>query len=257
MLQMNLKKQPKLLDEDQIRARRVPIEEAEISLGKAKNWHCHYCDSRFANETAFMRHHCEQKRRASEIISPLGQAAYGYYSEWMRVKKFSQQTTATFMSSKYYRAFINFAQLIIDANISRPEKYIAIMNDADLPPVLWCRESAYALYLDWMDKLQDPLDSVQESVNYLLDICEKEGTGLPNIFSHLGSSRVLSLIRQRRLSPWLLFCSSTFGTLLRSLDKSELSAFNAVVNSSFWATKFSQNRAIVENIKTIAKELEL
>jgi len=204
-----------------------------------------------------MRHHCEPKRRAQELMSPIGQAAFGYYRDWMKMKRFSQPGAAAFMESKYYRAFVNFAQLVIDANISRPDKYMALMVEADVLPVLWCREQCYAVYLDWTDKLSDPLEQVQDSVNFLFDLCEKESVKIADIFNHLGGQRVLSLVRQRRLTPWLLFCSSKFGVFIKTLDKSQLVAFNAVVNSAYWGGRFQTEKATVNNIKQIAAEVGL
>lgn len=250
-------KKPVLLNAEEIAARRVPLEQAEINLGKVGNWFCHYCSRRFGNETTFMKHHCEPKRRAQELLSPLGQSAYSLYREWMRQKRYSQPSSAAFLESKYYRSFINFAQLVVDANIGKPEKYIQLMVEGDILPVLWCRDSAYALYLDWADKISDPLDQVQDSINYLLDICEKDKVDLSEVFTHLGPQQVLSLIRQRRLTPWLLFCSASFGKFLKTLDASQLKAFNNVVNSAYWADRFGKERAAVENVKHIAKELGL
>lgn len=247
----------KMLNAEQIAARRIPLEDAELNLSKSKNWHCHYCNHRFRNEMTFMKHHCEPKRRAQELMSPLGQAAYSYYREWMRLKRYSQPSSVAFMESRYYRAFINFAQLVVDANIANPNKFISLMVEADVLPVLWCRDQCYAVYLDWVDKLSDPLEQVQESISYLLDICERENVSLDKIAEHLGGQRIISLIRQRRLTPWLVFTAETFRTVIRSLDKSQLAAFNVVVNSAFWGERFQSEKAIMNNIKEIVKELEL
>lgn len=246
-----------LLNSEEIAARRIPVEDAELSLGKNGNWLCHYCSRRFSSEGVFMRHHCEPKRRAQELASPAGMAAYGYYREWMKLKKYSQPSSAAFMESKYYRSFMNFTQLVMDANIARPDKYVEIMVATDILPTLWCRNSAYALYLEWSDKLSDPLDQVQESIAYLMDLAEKENVELTDIFDHLGPQRVISLVRQRRLDPWFLFCSSKFGVLLKKLDSSQLTAFDQVVNSAHWSGKFQSNKQLVTDIKMIAKEMGL
>jgi len=254
--QQDSTKDIKMLNEEQIAARRIPLEDAEINLTKAKNWHCHYCNHRFRNEMTFMKHHCEPKRRTQELMSPLGQAAYSYYREWMRLKKYSQPSSVAFMESRYYRAFINFAELVKDANIANPEKYISLMIEADILPILWCREQCYSVYLEWVDKMADPMDEVSSTINYLLDLSEKEGVEFKQIFQHLGAARIISLVRQRRLSPWFLFCSKRFGVLLKTLDKHQLSAFNTIVNSSYWAKKFEENKNIIKDINQISRELD-
>lgn len=248
----------KLLDKDEIAKRRVPLEEAEIQTARHKgHWLCNFCEKRFQNETFYMKHRCEQRKRHNELKTPLGQAAFGYYREWMTLKKFSAPSSSAFLESKYYRSFMNFAQLVVDANISRPDRFMELMVEADVLPILWCREQCYAVYLEWMDKLSDPLDQVQESINYLMDLAEKDGVELNKIYEHLGAQKVLSLVRQRRLTPWLLFCSPSFGKFLRSMDEAQLKVFNIIVNAQYWGNRFQQERATIENIKMIVKEVHL
>lgn len=205
-----------------------------------------------------MKHFCEPKRRAQELSSPIGQAAFGYYREWMRMKKYSQPGAAAFMESKFYRSFINFAQMVIDANISRPDKYMELMVVGEVMPLLWCRDTAYAIYLEWTDKLADPMEQVGESINYLMDVSERENVELKDVFAHLGIQQVLSLVRQRRLTPWLLFCSSSFKAhILSKLDASQVSAFGSVINAGYWTKKFETESGTLAKVKAIVAEFGL
>lgn len=247
----------KLLNKDQIAARRIPIEDAYIEQSKTAVWKCVYCEKRFVSENVFMKHYCEPKRRAETLVSPLGQGAFAFYRDWMKLRKFGQPGAPAFLESKYYRAFINFTQLVIDANISRPDKYIELMVLGEIQPSLWCSSAAYNVYTGWFDSLHAPMEQVEESISHLLDICEKEEVKLQDIFEHLGVQRLLSLIRQRRLSPWFLFCSAAFGKVLKTLDRGHLKAFDAVVNSSYWGGKFQKERAVVEKIKELVKDIGL
>ena len=257
MTRKTLYEELKLLNTEQIAARRVPLEEAEITAQKHSNWLCTDCNKRFAGETGFMNHRCEPRRRREELASPLGQAAYGYYRDWMKLRKFSQPNAEAFKESKFYRMFIRFAQMVIDANISRPDRYMELMIEGEIQPALWCADGAYTLYTKWVDLLSDPMEQVSDSINYLLDICEKENVPLPNIFEHLGVQRLLNLIRQRRLSPWFLFCSASFGKILKSIDNSQLKAFNVVVNAQYWSERFTNDKKTVRDIKALVKELGL
>lgn len=247
----------KLLNPEQIAARRISIDDAQVQVSRQGNWQCNYCNQRFVSETRFLHHHCEPKRRAEMIKSPQGQAAFAFYRDWMKMRKFGQPGPAAFLESKFYRAFVNFAKLVQDANISRPDKYIEIMVDGEIQPALWCSSAAYNLYTAWYDSLHDPLDQVQESINHLIDICEREEIKLDQVFEQLGVQRILSLIRQRRLSPWFLFCSASFGRVLKQLDKQHLKSFDAVVNSSYWGGKFQKEKEVVQQIKMIVKEIGL
>lgn len=246
-----------LLNKEQIAARRIPLDESMLTVSRRKNWFCDYCNRHFSGEMTFMKHYCEPKRRAQELASPLGQAAYSYYREWMRLKKYSQPSSSAFVESKFYRAFINFAEMVIKANIPSPDKYIQLMVEGDIMPVLWCRDSAYAIYIEWVDRKSNPIDQVQQTVNYLFDLAEKDGVKIQDIFDHLGIQEIISLVRQRKLTPWFLFCSAKFGAVLKKMDKSQLAAFNAVINSAFWAEKFQKNKSVIDDIKMIASEVGL
>lgn len=246
-----------LLDPVSIAERRVPLEDAQLKISQPGNFLCHFCNRRFKREVLFLKHDCKKKRRQQEIRTPIGQAAYSYYREWMRIRRFKEQSAAAFIDSNFYNAFINFAKMVQATNIGKPERYIQLMVECDIPPVLWCRDNAYAIYLDWVDTLSDPMDTVQNSIEYLIEMGKKLGVDLPNIIDALGSQQVLSLIRQRRLSPWVVFNSKKFGDMLRALSQDELKAFNLVINSSYWAKKFQGNAELVQQIKNIIAEMGL
>ena len=245
------------LDAEAIKARRVPMEEAEVRLPRSGSFICHFCSKRFKSETLFMKHHCDQKRKQQELHSPLGQAALSYYRAWMRAKGFRDQPASAFVDSKFYRAFIKFAQLVQDASIAQPEKYVQLMVEGTIQPALWCNPAAYRIYLNWYDHQQDPLEQVQASISVLLDLAEKEGVDYRTIFKHLGSQRALQLITQRKLSPWFLFHSATFSALLKSLEKEERHAFHQRLNAQLWVDKLKEAGEVREQIKLIVRELGL
>lgn len=246
-----------LPNQEQIASRRISLEEAGVLQSKRSSWTCHYCNRRMKSEAVFLRHHCPEKRKAEEIRSPLGQAALGYYNEWMRLRRYSQQSSSTFLSSRYYRQMMKFAQLVVDANIPNPEKYIELMVSGDVQPALWCANGAYRLYLEWMDSVADPLDQVRDSIETLIDIAEKEGVELSNIFTHLGSQRTLSLITKRKLSPWFCFNSGKFGEMFHSITADERRAYGIAVNSAVWAERFAKSQTVLNNVKDIISGIGL
>ena len=246
-----------LLDPASIAERRVSLEEANIRVQAAGNFICHFCNKRFKGETMFMKHHCEQKRKQQELHSPIGQAAFGYYRSWMRLRGFREQSSNAFLDSKFYRAFVKFAHLVQDANIGEPERYIQLMIESTIQPALWCSPNAYKLYQNWFDNLQEPIEQVQASINKLIDIAEKEGVDYRGVLQHIGPQRVLELINQRRLSPWFLFHSDSFKRLLSSVSKEEERVFYRALNAPLWVDRLQENKEKREEIKAIIRELGL
>lgn len=246
-----------LFDQAAMASRRVSAEDAELFLGKVGDFKCNYCSKKFVSETIFMRHFCEARRRAEALVNPIGQAAFIFYNDWMKVRKFGAQSAAAFMASKFYKAFINFAELVKKANIPNPTQYIKVMVENDMPPNMWCRDTSYALYLNWIDKASDPILQVAQSIEYLISVCEDEQVRLENIFQHLGTQRILQLIRQRRLSPWFLFASERFTSMLRALTPDERAVFSGVINAAVWSDKFQNEPHKVREINKIVKGMNL
>jgi hypothetical protein len=186
-----------------------------------------------------------------------GQNALAFYREWMKKRRFGEPSAEAFMESRMFTSFNRFAEMVRKARITRPDKYIDLMLQADLQPPLWCGPTAYSVYTGWYDSLQSPLEQVQESIELLITLSESKGVKLGDILEELGSQGVLNLIQQRRLSPWFLFCSGKFSNMLRTLDAASLKSFNAVVNSAYWGKRFSESPKTIGEIKYIVQELNL
>lgn len=246
-----------MLDQEAINDRRISLEDAQIKQYKPGVWQCHYCMKRFNIESAFMRHYCEQKRRAEEIRSPAGQAGMIFYNQWLKLKKFKAQEPEAFMSSKYYRSFLKFAEMVPVAGISKPDRYVQLMVDSGITPDLWCRDACYKIYLDWMDKQEDPINQVGASIMCLMDLAEKDGVDYRVVLEKLGSQKILNLITQRKLSPWFLLHSSTFQKLLKSLPKDELKSFDRAINIGAWVDRLQEHQHLRADIKQIINEIEL
>lgn len=220
-------------------------------------WKCQYCGKVLANETYYMKHFCKEKVRSEELATPIGQAAYMIYCDWMKAYKRKAPSIDTFGTSRFYSSFIEFAKHVKKLNIGDPSKFVEIMCNKDISPALWRRDQCYSMYLEWIDKKQDPLEQVKGSIMTLLDISEKESVNLPDIFIHIGVRRLAELIRLRKLSPWFLFCSRKFSEYLKAIAKEESMELSAIINPAYWTTKLQDNRELVKEIMIINKEMGL
>lgn len=221
-------------------------------------WKCEYCQKVLANETYFMKHKCKEKERTLELATPVGQAAYSFYCDWMKYYKRKAPSIDTFGTSRYYSSFVEFAKHVKKLSIGEPGKFLEIMCDKDISPMLWRRDQCYTLYLEWMDKKQEPLEQVRVSIETLLDLAEKEEVAsLSDIFTHLGTRRLAELIRLRKVSPWFLFCSKKFISYLKSIPQDEANELSSIVNPSYWGNKLMEHKALVKEIMEINSEMGL
>ena len=246
-----------LIDVDDL-SQRAAHRRRKVDTTFKPDWKCEFCKKVLTNETYFMKHHCREKARSEELATPIGVAAYSFYCEWMKAYKRKPPTIDTFGTSRYYSAFIEFAKHVKKLNIHDPLKFLEIMCSKDVSPTMWRRDQCYSMYLEWMDKKQDPLEQVKTSIETLMDIAERdEVKNFSDIFIHLGVRHLAELIRLRKLSPWFLFCSKKFGEYLKAISREESLELSAIINPAYWTTKLQENKMVVKEIMEINKEMGL
>ena len=195
--------------------RRNPREVTAIPTRKIK-WTCHFCEHDFASERTFMNHHCKERERLEELRGPVGQAAYSYYGEWMKLKKRSVPVIETFASSTLYSTFIKFAKWSVKVKLPNTSGFIRTMVETDVQPTLWCRDNVYALYLQGYDVVVPPTKQFVESYDTIMALAKEHECAPQSVFNIIGVDEVLNLLQKRRLSPWFLVTSEVFRDYLGS-----------------------------------------
>jgi hypothetical protein len=96
---------------------------------------------------------------------------------------------------------------------------------------------------------------VNNSVDTILAL--SEGLEIPpkDVFDRFKSGEIIELIHQRRLSPWLLFCSSSFKDWMNRLHEGEKKDLLKIIGIDYWAQKLEKSQDVVKNVREIAKAL--
>ena len=218
-------------------------------------YECKFCKKKFYKERAFMAHECTQMHRSREIQTIIGQQAYGLYKFWLEKQRRKPPAVEGFVHSAYYSSFIKFSQWSRETSIPDPLKYVELMVNNKVAPALWRRNEAYQMYLEYVDKRSDPYEQVNNSVDTILAL--SEGLEIPpkDVFDRFKSGEIIELIHQRRLSPWLLFCSSSFKDWMNRLHEGEKKDLLKIIGIDYWAQKLEKSQDVVKNVREIAKAL--
>lgn len=163
--------------------------------------------------------------RKEEFQTPLGQAGWLYYQTWMKTNHKMIPPVKSFLHSKYYGAFMRFAKFVKDVRIPDPDLYIRLMNQLDAQPALWTSDLMYVAFIEHMDKKIPAVKNAKITIETLFTLAEDMGCEVNALFDKLDPNDVIQLLRQRKMSPWLLLRSKKF--------------------MKFYATKFSQDQRIV------------
>lgn len=202
-----------------------------------------------------MKHECQEMLRSIEIQTSIGQSAYGMYKVWLERQRRKPPPPEGFMTSSYYSSFIKFAHWCRDTGVPDPEKYIELMVSDKIAPALWRRTEAYQLFLEWVDKKSDPYDQISVSVETIQALAEGLEVKPREVFKRFTSGEIAGLILQRKLSPWLLFCSKSFKEWLGTLHDGERNELMKNMGIDFWSSRLEKAPEVVKNSKEIAEAL--
>lgn len=219
------------------------------------DFQCKHCKRTFARESSFMKHECTQMVRAREIQTIEGRHGYELYKVWMEKSKRKAPPIETYMTSAYYSAFYQFAIWVRQTGIPSPEKYVELMVQNKIAPAIWRHNDAYKIYLEWNDKKSSPLDQAAITVDTLTALAEIMECEPKEVFAHFKIGEILELIQQRRLSPWLLFCSKAFKQWVSNLDVDERQLFMKSIGVDYWSMKMERDPETIRGLRELAEAM--
>lgn len=202
-----------------------------------------------------MKHQCTPMTRAMEMQTIDGQQAFALYKAWLLKTKRSTPTAEAFMASSYYSSFSKFVEWSKEIGLPNVRQYSEVMMGKKLSPTLWRRPEAYQLYLEFLDHRTDPIDQAATTIETMITFAEHLSCEVGDVLQQLKPFEVLELVHQRRLSPWLLFCSKTFKSWYQGLNAADRHALMRGIGVDFWALKLEKNPKVVEELKQLAESI--
>jgi len=225
---------------------------------KEKRFECKFCKTKFAIEQRFINHRCKQMIRDEEFRTPEGQAAWLFYQKWFKAYRRIVPKSSAFLHSKFYNSFIRFTHFSRKVNLPDVEMYIWLMRDRDISPTIWTNDQVYALYLEFMDRKAPPAKQAEITVNTLFELAEEHKCEVADVFDHLQPNELIHLLRQRRLSPWILLQSDKFKQFfVNQVSSEERIIMESIIRPAYWGKKFQECAADVERMKLYVAELSL
>lgn len=225
---------------------------------KERNYECRYCKTRFVHEDRFMKHRCQQMERHELFESPIGQAAWLYYQEWMKAYRRQPPKSVGFLKSKFFKSFVRFAKFVKETGLPDPSTFILLMKERDISPTLWTNDQIYALYLEFLDRRGNPTKQAEITIDTLFNLAEDYQCDVNEVFNYVSPSEIIQLLRARRLSPWILLNSKAFMEFfVNQVNNEERLIIESIVRPQYWATKFRKHPDDRETMKMFVKELNM
>lgn len=221
---------------------------------------CSYCGKRYKREDAFINHKCKQMIREEELRTPLGQAAWRLYQNWMRFQHKRVPDDRTFLKSKYYNSFMKFVEFVRQTDLPTPEKFIKLMIQENYPPTMWLIDEVYVNYLEYLDKTRTPSDHATITFQTLSKASDDFDCDISQIFEEIPSSQVIELIKQRKLSPFVLLASKKFNQFIvktSTENKEQYIILTHLIRVNHWKKYVERHKKSFGQIKRYVAEMDL
>lgn len=221
-------------------------------------YECNFCNAKFKLEARFLKHNCKEMKRDAEFRTTIGQAAWMYYQTWMKTGRKLVPQPKSFLHSRFYNSFIRFAHHVKKVHLPDVNGFIQFMRDHNMTPTMWTSDQVYPKYLEYLDRRSPPTKRASTTIDTLYSIAEAADVDVSEVFDVLDASDVITLLRRRSISPWILLHSTKFKQFFATrMTGQERIILESLIRLDFWTEKFTKNPKMVEMMKVFVEELKL
>ena len=219
---------------------------------------CKYCRHIFVQERRYLVHECKQMKKEAELKTPSGQSAWHYYQLWFRQQKKMPPPASTFLTSNYFRTFINFVKFTQKVSLPRPDKFIWLMVHKKYMPTIWTNDQIYVEYIEYLDRQLAPMEQTKISIETLLTYAEQKHVDVSHVFDVLSPNDLIQMVRVRTMSPWLLLQSDKFKAFFKNtMSPEQKIILGALIQPSYWEHKMAKCPEEIKDIKKCVDGLNI
>lgn len=222
------------------------------------NFKCGYCEKNFTAEWMIESHKCKQMRRAELLQTVSGQAAYDAYQTWMLCQKRVVARAESFLDSRFFNSFNKFIAWANTVGLPDHKMFIKAMVEKQISPMIWTNDEVYTIFVEFFDHKISPMDHARIAVDTILDLCEEYECNNGEIFDRVDANVVITLLRQRKLSPWILLNSKKFKNFfVNRTSEHQKIILQTLIRPEHWKEIFEKKPDIVIAVKSIIGEMGL
>jgi len=224
------------------------------------SYECKFCKKTFGSERTLLSHLCEPKRRWNNRNEKNVQLAFRCFQHFWRVTATnmkSEKTYDDFMTSKYYLAFVKFANYIMGVYIANVESYIEWLLKQRTRIDKWSSDEVYEAYIKEFNLRESVDRAVERTVLELQKWSQDTNKPWNSFFSQVSQPRAIQMIRAGKISPWILYNSQSGLQWLESLNEEQMIMINDYINPNDWGQRFSSSPEDVRFVLDLTKKAEL
>lgn len=221
-----------------------------------RKYKCTFCDKNFTRKTWFDKHVCEKKKRFLQRNNIDVIKALRMFNHWQKraglLRKGREKTMEEFCKSPFYGTFLRLSEFTRTQSVITPSSYIDWLVERDIPESRWCNPADLDQYHSFIKRREDPLEQAEKTCKNILMWCEERGLETDEFFSKIRPGQAINMVRENRLSPWVLLSyEPSVKNLLEPMKDEALHTLSEHINLRYWIDKVeneTENAAKVREI---------
>jgi hypothetical protein len=202
---------------------------------------------------------CVKKRRHMDLNatgSRIGFRAFQRFYD-LTTKSKKVKSADEFINSPYYIDFVKFGNYLALLKPVYMEKYIdfVIMNSVKLKD--WTQDFVYQHYIEDLIKKEPAESAVERTITEIMNWCNENNCEFSKFFNIINPNEAAYLINTGKISPWVLYLSSTGELLMNKFNDDHAKMIQNIIDPGFWMRKFKKSEDDVTYIKNLLEQAGL
>lgn len=224
-----------------------------------RKYRCTFCNRDFKRKTWFDKHTCDKKKRFLQSNNITVIRAHRLFNHWQRrtglLRSGKFKTMEEFCKSPYYGAFFKLAEFAENEYVVSSYKYIDWIVDHEISEQDWYRHDRLEQFREYVRKTEEPETQVATTIKNISVWCEDNQVEQIEFFSSISPGQALNMVRENRLSPWVLLGYERCVEELVTRFNGEIEcALDDHINLSYWIDKVRDNQEKCNMVQKMCQE---
>ena len=227
---------------------------------QARKYKCTFCDREFVRKTWYEKHSCDKKQRFLDRNNITVIRAHRLFNHWQRrarlLRRGVEKPIEEFLKSPYYNTFVRLAEFTTTEYVVSGYKYIDWLVDNRIPEAKWCNPRDLEDYRVYVRESEDPAEQATTSCKNIRVWCVDNGVQMPEFFKTITPSQAFNMVRENRLSPWVLLgYQPAMRDLTTRFKQDMLFQLNEHINVPYWLEKTQDTEAMAKVNEVLDEQL--
>lgn len=217
---------------------------------------CKFCKKAFSSEKTLASHMCLKKKRWADKDTIGARLGFRVFQRFYEITTNSKKPKSQmdFLESKYYLAFVKFGRYLVELDPINPENFITFVIEHGVKLKDWTKAYVYDMYLEQLIG-REPVEKALERTILTMEQWAKENNDTyDNFFMAVNTNEATFMIRNGKISPWVLYLSDSADKLLTRMNEEQGRIISEVIDSKKWHIKFMTRKEDLNFVKSILKE---